>query len=163
MPLGLHVKQFRDLILNPTLDYFSPEINNSKCAKSLVLETIWHESGGLTYIAQFPYNGPAKGVLQMEKPTFEWLNKFIPNSLISNKFSSIFGKLSFDDLIWNLKLCVAMCRIRYLVVKAPLPNDNVQSRAAYWNTYYQTSDDQPGIDKDEMQYISHAYDLWKIL
>lgn len=158
--MGLHVKQFKKLILDPTLDYFSPEINNSNCAKLLTLETIWHESGGLIYLAQFPYNGPAKGICQMEKPTFEWLVDFyMGNSLIYPKFSTIFGKPSFDDLIWNLKLCVAMCRIRYYVMPNPLPEDNIQARAKYWGQHFQTTNDPVKIS----QYIAHAYDLHNLL
>lgn len=158
--MGIHVRQFVDLILDPALKEFEPEIQYNNSAKLLTLETIWHESDGLIYLAQYPHNGPALGVCQMEKPTFDWLvSGFIPNSLLKHKFSYIFNNPSFKDLSWNLKLCVIMCRIRYYVVPQSLPSDNTNDRAKYWGRYYQTTNNPDKI----AQYIARAYDLHRLL
>lgn len=162
--MGLHPKQFKELVLSPTLEYFHPEIPYIENSEWLVFETIWHESGGLRFLAQWPKNGPGIGPCSMEEETWDWLIKVLKKKvLISTKFHDMFGKPELRRLFSDLALNVFMTRFRYFVVKNPLPKATIEARADFWNRFYQTVDDQPGIDKDEAQYIADAYDLRKAL
>lgn len=143
----MDVNQFKRLILEPTLGELHPEIPFSGVAYRLILETIWHESGGLKNIIQVPNDGPAYGICQMEKPTFEWLvESVLPNkpqlSLKFVKISATYPYIDFKELLWNLKLNVALCRLRYLVVPDALPEDNLEARAKYWFQFYNASEVQ---------------------
>ena len=125
--MGLHVKQFHDLILEPTLQSLYPAIPHGDVARLLVLETMWHESGALTFLRQHP-NGPALGLCQMERPTFDWLMDELKTR---QSFRGILGRLGafspnwpsimFEELAWNMKLAVAFVRLRYYIVPLSLP------------------------------------------
>ena len=148
-------KQFYNLVLIPTLHKLEPDIPYSKQAELLVSETIFHESGGLNYIAQIPNDGPGLGICMMEKPTWDWLT--------TGKYSwvpEIWGHASFSDLTSNLALCVAMCRLRYWVVKDSLPplSYGINGRADYWGKFYQTENDPV----KKAKYIYDARDLANI-
>jgi len=162
--LGLYAPQFNKLIVLPTLSEIDPEIKYTGVAQRLVLETIFHESNGLTYLAQLPFNGPACGIAQIEEPTFDWLvHQVLPrNPKLSLKFTKIspnYPNIPFKELVWNLKLCVALCRLRYFVVPAMLPEDTIEDRAAYWSKYYQTSNDSA---KTKL-FIQHSNQLEQLL
>lgn len=134
----MDVKQFKDLIIRPTLKYLDPEIPYSSVAEQLVLETIYHESDHLNFIAQI--NGPARGIAQIEEPTFNWLITVLHRKpALYLKFSNIPTAFIFDEVTWNLRLSVAFCRFRYFVLPAQLPNDTLDERAAYWFKYYNAS------------------------
>ena len=53
-----------------------------------------------------------------------------------------------DEMVWNLKLAAAMCRIHYRRVAAPLPAaDDIEGLAAYWKTYYTTAAGAGTVDE----------------
>lgn len=77
-------------------------------------------------------NGPARGIFQMEPATFYWL-------------LNIYGK-RFPWLIWHCDalidddvLASALCRLRFRIVKSPLPDaDDLWAQAEYWKKWYNT-------------------------
>jgi hypothetical protein len=161
----MDVKQFDTHICVPTLKEFSVEIPFSETAHLLVLETMYHESGHLDKILQVP-NGPAMGLLQMEPSTFDWLvADFLPrHPKIWEKFKVIspyFPNILPWELFWNLRLCVAMCRVRYYAVPAALPAYTIppHTRADYWFKFYNAS----GVPSRKNKYISDALHLQSIL
>ncbi len=148
--MGLNWHQFERLILRPTLADAQSVIPSSEVAVKLVGETIWHESGGLTYLAQVPHDGPALGLCQMEGPTFGWLMKKILNNSNLTPELTRYG-IAFKDLL-DPRFAVIMCRYRYWVVPEALPEGSLRARANYWGQYYQTTQNQDKI----AQYILAA-------
>ena len=138
--MSLHLRQFRNLIIKPTLEQFNLD---GPAATQLVEFTIAAESiiGETQFIKQT--NGPALGIIQMEPATHDWLKHYITQR--SDRFTALInwiqhtGGYNTDRLIYDLKYQVIMCRIRYLTVPAALPEaydwDNI---AAYWKKYYNT-------------------------
>lgn len=159
----LDVNQFTRLIVLPILGFLSPDIPMTPVATRLVLETIFHESDRLTYIAQKPNDNPAHGLLQMERPTFNWLiDDFLPKQKFWPKFNKLspnWPNIQFNELDGNLFLCVAMCRIRYYAVPKPLPENTLIERANYWYTYYNGS----GVPQRKAQYITNSEYLASLL
>jgi len=120
----LDKKQFEDLIKRILIEY---DLYN-KSAVNLLLGTAAQESKFGTYIRQI--NGPALGIFQMEKPTFDWLK---------NIYGSKYPIGEFDELEYNLKLAILLARLRYRIVKEPLPDaNNEEGLARYWKKYYNT-------------------------
>lgn len=162
--MGLDRKQFEDYVLGPTMrelfvsfiraEYATLETIRAEYA--ITLETIWHESDGLTYIAQVG-GGPGLGLGQCEPPTFEWLTRdYLPSKqpALWSKFGGIsphWPSIPFEELAWNLRLAVALVRCRYLAAPGAIPI-TLEGRAAYWGQYYQTTNDPVKIQ----QYIDHA-------
>lgn len=160
----MDIKQFDKLIAYPILNsLLPPEIPYSSVAHRLILETIYHESQRMIFIAQNPNYGPAHGFLQMEQPTFQWLvNDVIPKLNINSKFRKIsftFPDMQFDELNGNLYLNVVMCRIRYYAVPYKLPENNLESRADYWYKFYNAS----GVPERRENFIKDAKYLATIL
>lgn len=161
--MGLDCKNFRDLIVIPTLKELAPEFSFQNVAVNLVMETIYHESQQLTYLVQMPNYGPAHGLLQMEEETWDWLvDDFLPKHKSWPKFAKIspnHPKIPYEELHWNLKLNVAMCRARYAASSSPLPNDTLESRSDYWFTVYNAS----GVTIRKYHYETDAKNLDKLL
>jgi len=152
--MGLDHNQFRDLILVPTLKALEPEVKYSDKADIITDETIWHESAGLTCIAQklnAGSYGAGRGIGMTERPTYNWLWGRYAKILIEKEIAI---KGTFEELHGNWELAVAMCRLRYFVRPEPLPaiSEGVEARAAYWGRFYQTSNDPKKI----ALYIQHA-------
>ncbi len=104
----------------------------SKDAEFLVLCTIAQESHNGSYIRQavknFTYNRHAIGIAQMEKNTFDWLY---------GKYGQLYGDATFKELEYNLELSILYCRLRYRVIKEPLPNrDDFNAVWWYYKIYY---------------------------
>lgn len=145
--MSLDLRQFRDLIISPTLKYlemYSPQ------AEQLVLGTLFQESRA-TYLMQLG-KGPALGLLQMEPETHNdiWYNylKFHPKlfkkmrhllSLEAIEELKVSGAPGSDELVYNLRYAVAMCRVHYWrkPESLPKPNDFV-GLAHYWKKHYNT-------------------------
>jgi len=120
----LDKKQFEDLIKRILIEY---DLYN-KSAVNLLLGTAAQESKFGTYIRQI--NGPALGIFQMEKPTFDWLK---------NIYGSKYPIGEFDELEYNLKQAILLARLRYRIVPKPLPDaDDIEGLAKYWKEYYNT-------------------------
>lgn len=121
---GLDPKQLLKYVIEPSLQRLGPVIPFSTAAAQIVLGTALHESGGLVWLDQrdkADKPGPAYGLWQMEKPTFEdHLNR------LSVKLEPlVFGYLTHvpyaEDLHWNLALGAMMCRILYWHAPEALP------------------------------------------
>ena len=103
----------------------------SDAAVNLVMGTIAQESAFGTYIRQV--RGPALGISQVERPTFEWLK-----SVYAEKYG-LHG-ITFESLEWDLSAAILFCRLRYRVDKNPLPDaDDIPGLAMYWKRIYNTS------------------------
>jgi hypothetical protein len=117
--------QFKDLI-ERTLKEFDLY---SEAAVNMLLGTAAQESKFATYLKQLG-NGPALGIFQMERPTFDWLK---------NVYGNKYPIGNFEELEFNLKQAILLCRLRYKVVPESLPAaDDVEGLAAYWKKYYNT-------------------------
>jgi hypothetical protein len=145
-------KQFDTYILSPTLYALKDVMPNPGVAKTLVAETLWHESDWLQYVAQLPrtLGGPVHGLgfTQMERSTWDdlWIR-----FLTMSRFDAIRGAICayccygdsprYPDLTWNLRLAVAMTRLKYYSSPKLLPTDKLEARAAYWGRVYQGTSD----------------------
>lgn len=104
----------------------------SEAAVNLVLGTIAQESKFGTYLRQLG-SGPARGICQMEQPTFNWLK-----GVYGRKYPKL-GAALFEEVEWDLYLAILVCRLRYRVVPEPLPAaDDLLGLARYWKKYYNT-------------------------
>ena len=130
--------QFRDLIVKPTLEdigLYSPE------AENLLIMTMAHESNGGEYLEQYP-TGPALGVFQMEKGTFNDLwDRYLADKydLVRKIMTAcnLFHEPVAEEMIDDLALATAMARIYYLRVREPIPSD-LDEMAAYAKKYWNT-------------------------
>jgi hypothetical protein len=143
--IAIYMSNLRDLVVRPTLKALHPEIPYTQNAECLVMETIAHESGVGTYLNRYP-QGPARGIAQIEEPTFFWLMDLTSTRYqsIGTKLFQLFGEPEHDQLSARMDLSVAFCRFRYFIVKEPIP-DTLEERAAYWARYYQTTNDPQKI------------------
>ena len=134
--MSVNLKDLRDYVVVPALK----EIGlYSKASMRLVIGTGIVESG-FHHLHQV--NGPALGFYQMEPATYHdiWGNYLLFKLPLAQKLNAF--NLDYKDekqLVWNLKYASAMCRIHYLRVKKPLPdNDDILGMAHYWKDYYNT-------------------------
>ena len=143
--VAIYMRHLRDLVVRPTLKALHPEIPYSQNAECLVMETIAHESGVEAYLNQYP-DGPARGIAQIEEPTFFWLKDLTSTRYqsLGTKLFQLFGEPEHDQLSARMDLSVAFCRLRYFIVKEPIP-DTLEGRASYWARYYQTTNDPQKI------------------
>ncbi len=135
--------QFRDFIVIPTLQHINLY---SDAAVQLIMGTFWQESAGVTYIKQLG-NGPACGGGQCEPFThhdiYDNYLAYKPDlkaKLLSlaNTYEST-HQYPDNSLINNLAYQVALCRVHYLRVPAPLPHaDDITAMGEYWKKYYNT-------------------------
>lgn len=142
MPIS--AKDLREFIVRPTLKYLDPEIPYSKVAEDLLMGTAAQESH-LMYLDQLtPGPGPAYGLWQMEKATAGWLwDSFIKKDPgLKAKFDKLvsdFPSDHMDQMRSNLAFAVAMARMRYMVVREPLPTSSrIQDIGTYYKKYYNT-------------------------
>ncbi len=140
----MDAKQLLELVIRPTLKKLGL---HSEAAEQLVIGTIWQESRG-EYIKQLG-GGPALGLAQMEPATHDdiWRNYLAYKRTLANNITELASMQCLGDgmmpdaneLIGNLNYAVAMCRVHYRRVKAPLPKaGDVAGMAAYWKQYYNT-------------------------
>ena len=127
-------------LVNEILTKLDPEIKYSLEAENLILGTGAHESMGWAKRKQMG-SGPALGLFQMEPATFnDIVNNYLkyhPNIVAKIKQISRINVFSSVYLINNDALAICMCRIHYLRVTEPLPN-NLPGWAAYWKKWYNT-------------------------
>lgn len=135
--MGLNKEQFVELVINPVLDSLDL---NSQAAQELLLGTAIQESG-LTYLCQLG-GGPALGVFQMEPATHDdiWENFLAYKPDLAHKLQGTAIKKHAMTMVGNLWYAAGMCRIHYYRVKEALPAaGDLESQAAYWKKYYNTS------------------------
>jgi len=127
----VNARQLRELIVRPAL-----LAHNLQDGEEMVMFTAAVETELAEYVRQNGTDGNyavARGPFQMEPTTFEWLQTMPQTkSLLLNR--------TVDELQWDFKLAVLACRLRYLVVREPLPkSDDVDGMARYWKVYYNGS------------------------
>lgn len=137
---GLDPQQFRLLVIRPTLLHLEL---HSQAAENLILGTALQESN-LKYLRQLG-SGPALGVMQMEPATHDdiWKNYLAYQPDLAARIKSITRVAgapgSAAEMIGNLQYAVAMARVHYRRVAAPLPAaHDARALAAYWKQYYNT-------------------------
>ena len=140
-------KQQLRSVIRETLEFLNL---HSQAAEDLIMGTIAQESRLGTYLKQLG-NGPALGIVQMEPATHKdiWINYLRYNQGLSQTLWTLAlnngpftGTGTYPDvsqLQGNLYYAIAMCRIHYLRIKAPLPQaGDLNGYAAYWKKYYNT-------------------------
>lgn len=99
------------------------------------------ESG---YITRRQYNGgPARGWFQMEEPTYNdcWERGVKPFPMLEGLIRKLCDGVepSFSLLETNDAFAAVMCRIKYRLIKEPLPiSTDAKSQCEYWKKYYNT-------------------------
>ena len=146
----MNSKQLREIV-RETLEYLDPVIPYSKTAEDLVLMTIAHESNNGEYLKQD--NGPALGICQMEARTHDdiWENFLsykenideVIYSLSTFNYNDLMDVPKAEELVWNLKYAIAMCRVHYYRVPEALPSakgevENLILLSKYAKKYYNT-------------------------
>lgn len=135
----------------------------SKKAEALVIGTAAQESK-LCYLSQLGA-GPALGLWQIEPATHEdiWENylTYRPERakavLAAAGVPDYVGTPPAEWLIFNLRYSAAMCRVHYVRVPAPLPDeDDVEAMGKYWKRYY----NGPG-DGTVAQFVESYAQLWR--
>lgn len=126
-------------VIEPTLIFLDMD---SPAARNLLLGTIAQESHMGKYLVQLG-EGPALGIAQMEPATHDdiWDNYLKYRQPIVQKLDQLLclGFTKHDQLKWNLAYAVAMARLHYRRVSAPLPDaDDVTQLAHYWKDHYNT-------------------------
>lgn len=147
--MAFNARQFRGLVVRPTLQYLTPDIPYSEEAEDLLVMTAAHESHLGTYLKQL--NGPALGVYQMEPATLEdiWNNYLEYRQDIKSKLYLLCGDVYYggpEELVTNLQFATAMARVHYYRVPEALPrstdfetrSDYVRALAKYAKKYYNT-------------------------
>lgn len=135
----LNVRQLRDLVVRPTLALLG--LPGGLAAEKLVLGTAAQESG-LEHLHQLGA-GPALGLWQMEPATFHdlwdrWLQT-PGRSRLRDCLSAItaIAPAAPEQLVGNLYLGAAMCRLLYYSRPFSLPEDaTVGDLAGIWKKYY---------------------------
>lgn len=133
--------QLREAVIKPVLlrvELYSP------AAEVLLLGTAAAEGiiGNRSMLRQV--GGPALGIYQMEPATHGWLVGWVLAR--SSRFTPLIewvqktGGFHEERLVYDLAYMSVLCRLRYLVVPAPLPRaDDLPGLAAYWKKHYNTS------------------------
>ena len=130
----------------------------SQPASDLIMGTIAMESCGGSYLRQIG-GGPAAGVCQIEPATAADIVKryMVTRPAKDRMFHKAFQVLDshmidwsqvnksrlYDKLLTDVRFSVAVARVKYWMVPAPLPlpgEDYVYRLAAYWKEHYNTQD-----------------------
>ena len=138
--MSINIEQVKKYWFIPAL----AEINMlSDDALSLMLRTFAVESDCGSFLVQLN-DGPAKNFMNIEEPTFEdiWFRYLRFKKELRNKIMlscNILAPVIYEELTYNIKLCIQTARIKYAMNVAPLPNANdIHSQAMYWKRHYNT-------------------------
>jgi len=138
--MSIHPRHLRELIIRPAL---RPLGIWSANAEELLLLTSAQETYLGRYLRQVTMHGAPDGVglgiYSMEADTFNWLRAKYTVYIRNN--------VTAADLISDLNLATVMARLRYLVIREPLPDHkDISGMAHYWHKYYNTRvDDAPDL------------------
>jgi hypothetical protein len=164
--MGINAKHLYDLVIMPALNELADArtVLGSRVAKRLVLATACHESACGTYLRQVGGNGGysiARGLTQVEPPTHEWIYDRLMRDDWKDIREQVFinetPRLNHERLVYDLSYAAKMCRLRYYLAPAVLPEDDLESLANYWGKYYQTEDkDLKTLSAKERMFITHA-------
>lgn len=118
---------------------------SSEAAVELLVGTALKESGGLRWRIQLG-GGPARGLFQMEKATYDdiWKNYLAFRAPLRDAVVAAFTPageaLSFDQITDDDGYAAVMARLKYLRVPARLPAaGDLAGQAEYWKKYYNTT------------------------
>jgi len=160
--MSIDTEQLKKLIITPTLKELDLY---SHSAVNLLLGTCATESQMGTYLKQ-KGTGPALGIYQMEPATFDDISEnyleYRPNLIARVRMCMEYDQsFSFvvTDMIWNLKLATAMCRIHYLRIPQPLPkSSDIYGLANYYKKYYNTEKGKGSVGKFVADYEAYVND-----
>ena len=138
----IHPDDLRLEVIRPTLRHIGLW---SLAAEELLLGTAIAEStvDGRTHLVQLG-GGPALSPYQIEPATFQWLwEKYVAaDHDFADRLLALRAPLpeAVKQLVSNLALATAFCRLRYFVVPAALPAPgDLEAQAAYWKNHYNTA------------------------
>ncbi|HLN23837.1 MAG TPA: hypothetical protein VK558_07620 [Patescibacteria group bacterium] len=137
---GIDMTQLRDQVVRPALQAIGLW---SAAAEELLLGTVLQESGGGHYLHQ-EGTGPAVGICQMEPATHDdiWANFLAHQPDLAQMMTRLTlpGVSRLQQLGGNLYYAVAMARVLYHRISAPLPAaGDLDGQAAYYKRYYNTA------------------------
>lgn len=164
--MNKQLQQFQIFIVRPTLEHLGEKFTGL-AAERLILGTMLQESRG-KFIDQITGKndttfGPAVGYFQMEKATHDdiWTNYLAYKQDLTLRVRLLMGEVPepFQQLATNFAYAVAMCRIHYRRVKAPLPNgDDLEELAHYWKDHYNTHMGKGTVG----EFYLHAKDIMEL-
>lgn len=138
---GLDPKQLLTYVVRPALLRLTDIIPFTHAAEQMVLGTAIAESK-LIHLDQLDSSskpGPAYGLWQMEKITFQDHLRRMNPALEAGIFGYLSRLPTVQDLHWNLLLGAAMCRLLYWHAPEMLPlQGDATSMAALWKKRYNT-------------------------
>jgi len=113
------------------------------CAVESDLCTNWVQLG----------NGPAKNPWGVEPATFDFIwdkyllrRKDLKDIVIDS--CNLLQKPYYNDLTYNIRLCIQIARLKYWTVEDALPDaDNMRGQGVYWKKYYNTEGGRGTVDK----------------
>lgn len=134
----IDVRQFRELIVRPTLKFIGL---HSPAAENLVIGTALVESG-LAALKQHGA-GPALGLYQIEPATHRdmWQRFLMERRETRGLLALILAPTpdKEEQLVSNLRYATAMCRIIYWSRPGALPAaEDIDALGAYWKRCYNT-------------------------
>lgn len=141
--MGINTLQIKEYIVKPVLEALELKGTN------IMLGIAAQESNMGTYIHQI--NGPALGLWQIEPTTHDdvWrylLRKDNINNTYSKRhiWAQTLNCCNFeyfnDRLIYDLRYCCAIARIKLYMIPKPLPaEDDIEGMAHYWKKFYNSS------------------------
>ncbi len=155
----MDVKQFRELIVRPTLklmDKYVPGMY-SEAAENLLVGTALVESD-LAYVKQ--HSGPALSMYQIEPDTeLDIMHRYINESKYSDDFWEMLYAGNYDSvelnstLIYDMRYATIVARLRYFMETDPLPDaDDIHALGHYWNTHYNANPDFGTVADFENKY-----------
>jgi hypothetical protein len=124
-----------ELVRKSIESYLLPQLYN-KAVSQLILGTIAVESDFGRYRTQInPNYDGAKGITQIERPTFKYLKeKYV-------KRYPLIEQIEWNDLAYNDLYAIVFCRLKYLSVNSKLPKENdIEAMAAYHKIFYNSVD-----------------------
>ena len=87
----------------------------------------------------------------MEPNTFNWIR-----AVYRDKYPEIAGREA-AELASDLWLAIIMCRLRYRIVKDPLPPENdIHALALYWKEHYNTYHGAGTVKEFEEKYARYV-------
>lgn len=156
------VKQFNDTVLKPTLRRLPyPYAEGTHCggpvAEPLVLATIVHESEGLEFLHQV--KGPALGVANIQQNAWDDMHNRAVQRVNADRgrwrdFWRVLQSYTSErpagreQLVGNLYLNVAYCRLMYLLATEPLPKFvGARTLARYWHAHFNKGPEDRRVEK----------------
>lgn len=159
----INKNQLRELIISVLSECPNQRLNSPEAIDLLMLTAATESKLG-TFIRQV--RGPAEGIFQMEPATeTDIFNNFLKHNKALNEWPLIYTLTrsphqmsdATRDLVFNLAYQIAMARIHYWRVLAPLPKRSsptyITDLAEYWKRHYNTPLGKGTVAKAERDFI----------